>query len=607
MKTNWTKSLILFVCINFFFSSQSLANQPENITGLAATSSSIQLSWVPPNTIHELKNAIQIASGGEHSCALLITKMIYCWGLNQSGQLGDGTQVSRTSPVRVVNLENVSSITAGNQHTCALLEDETVKCWGLNDKNQLGNGTTSSSLVPTTVSNLSGIKKISSGGDSSCALTYPRVWCWGANDFAQLGQHNTLRTSVPKLADLSWVSDISLGENHGCAIVTDSQSTLDRTVSCWGWERYGALGRGFTPAAGYDTFRYPTESVVGIVNASKIYSGWQYSCVLDSPLRVTPKVKCWGANFSGNLGDGSIIQRDSPVDVSGVLGTDLQTSDFGMELSINNTCLVLKDNVLKCWGANHRGSLGTGNTTRYRVPTTVLTPSGVKQVSAGSSHTCAVLVDASVTCWGADYIGQLGDGGALIPDNDPASFVTIPLVKPSYSYRIEWSEDQQNWATATSNAPEYTISGLHSNTSYFIRVSASNGFGFNEPSAISRFTTKSLPASPNLPELGGGQSAPNIYISPQAADDIASRAIAAKKTYSAVSLAKQVGVSLVSSKAKVNFAVAKSSQKVCRKSGSKLKTLMPGNCKVTFSVQEPKPKKGKNPKAKKTVKTFIVK
>jgi len=92
-----------------------------------------------------------------------------------------------------------------------------------------------------------------------------------------------------------------------------------------------------------------------------------------------------------------------------------------------------------------------------------------------------------------------------------------------------------------------------------------------------------------------------------AAADLAARTISVKKRYAIKPLAKKVGVTIVSSKAKVTFKVAKSSKKVCTKSGSKLRTLRAGNCNVTFTVQEPKPKKGKKPKATKTVKTFVAK
>ena len=91
-----------------------------------------------------------------------------------------------------------------------------------------------------------------------------------------------------------------------------------------------------------------------------------------------------------------------------------------------------------------------------------------------------------------------------------------------------------------------------------------------------------------------------------AAAELASRTIGFKKKYAIKPLAKRVGVPIVSPKAKVTFKVAKSSKKVCKKSGSKLKTLKAGNCIVTFTVQEPKPKKGKKPKATKTTTTLIV-
>jgi uncharacterized repeat protein (TIGR02543 family) len=91
-----------------------------------------------------------------------------------------------------------------------------------------------------------------------------------------------------------------------------------------------------------------------------------------------------------------------------------------------------------------------------------------------------------------------------------------------------------------------------------------------------------------------------------AAAELAARTIGLKKKFAIKPLAKQVSVPIVSPKAKVTFKVAKSSKKVCTKSGSKLKTLKAGNCVVTFTVQEPKPKKGKKPKATKTVKTLVV-
>jgi hypothetical protein len=92
--------------------------------------------------------------------------------------------------------------------------------------------------------------------------------------------------------------------------------------------------------------------------------------------------------------------------------------------------------------------------------------------------------------------------------------------------------------------------------------------------------------------------APSLTITPQV--------VVAKKTYAARSLVKTVGLTNVSSKATISISVAKSSKKVCTKSGSKLKTLAAGSCVVTFTVQEPKPKKGKKPKATKTVKTLVV-
>jgi hypothetical protein len=175
------------------------------------------------------------------------------------------------------------------------------------------------------------------------------------------------------------------------------------------------------------------------------------------------------------------------------------------------------------------------------------------------------------------------------------------------SYAV-YRSDGKNWITA--NAEPY-IEDLFSNSdqgrsfSYRITAIESETYGsqYGETSSEIRI---SIPwRLLESPAVSAGADAPKLTIQVPALT-IAPQAVVAKKTYSARSLVETVGLTNVSSKANVSISVAKSSKKICTKSGSKLKTLKAGNCVVTFTVQEPKPKKGKKPKATKTVKTLLV-
>jgi len=144
-----------------------------------------------PGSVSGLSSGVTaISVGGSSACALLSTGAVKCWGLNSFGQLGDGSTTNRLTPVDVSGLSSgVTAISASYLHSCALLSTGAVKCWGANGDGRIGDGTTTGRLTPVSVSGLSsGVTAISVGLFSTCALlSTGAVKCWGDNTLGELG------------------------------------------------------------------------------------------------------------------------------------------------------------------------------------------------------------------------------------------------------------------------------------------------------------------------------------------------------------------------------------------------------------------------------------
>jgi alpha-tubulin suppressor-like RCC1 family protein len=343
------------------------------------------------------RNVMQLSVGTFHSCVVLDNGDVKCWGYNgetgpeeESGALGIGDTNSRGDDPSEMG-DNLSSVNLGADlkvkkiyigfaFSCALLTNDKVKCWGGNAYGKLGQGFENGSYG-------------NQPGEMGDNLPY-----------LDFGAGRT-------------VKDITNGFNNACAILDNNE------LKCWGY--YGrSLGLGHIHIIGNNPGEMgdnlPAVDLGSNRYAKQISLGFRFSCaLLDNNL-----VKCWGENDYGNLGLGDTTQRGGGP---GEMGDALPYVDLGsgrtakkIALSYNSACALLDNNKVKCWGSNYLGALGQGHTFNLgdqpgemgdELPYVDLgNGRTVVDLVGGSGHLCAVLDNLKMKCWGQNNQYQLGLG-----------------------------------------------------------------------------------------------------------------------------------------------------------------------------------------------------
>lgn len=474
-----------------------------------------------PVTVSLPANVLEIGPGMSHTCSRLVSGDIYCWGRNLNGTLGDGTTTNRLTPVKVQSLaQNVAKLHVAGSHTCVLLTSGTVNCWGYNIGGRLGDGTQTSSTTPVTGIDISSPQTCTditltpstdsngnptvSGTISLTPATLPefKVGSPASYNFAALYK-DSLNAS-PNMADVTWSGvgtlpagltlDTATGVLSGTptekgvvnytvkatykgsksgqqtyqVVVQDSSSllksieasfgthtcgfTLDNMVKCWGNNTYGQLGNNTT------TNSKTPVLVQGLgAEITAISVGAYHSCAITK----TGGLKCWGDNSAGQLGTGDKISSSTPVAVQG-LGMGVTSVSAGFY----HTCAVLTDGTARCWGSNQQGMLGNGSTVDSLVPSAIANLSSVKSVSSGAYHSCAVTQLGAVYCWGYNSLGELGNGTTQIS--------TVPLAVVGFE-----TSGAQEVRTASQKSCALTTSG---------GVKCWGGFKFSYPAIFDEST-----------------------------------------------------------------------------------------------------------------------
>lgn len=256
-----------------------------------------------------------------------------------------------------------SPLALGGRHSCFRRSDGAVLCWGDDSAGQGGTGEASDG--------------------PRAPVTTPRT-VKGIDDAAQL----------------------ALGEAHSCAVRASG------AVACWGDNFNGQLGDGSLAARSASPV-----AVKGLDDAAQLAAGVGFTCAL----RRSGAVSCWGANFAGQLGDGSMDDRRQPVTVKGLDGA------LALALGEAHACVLRSDGKVRCWGDNFNGQLGSGDTQAHLAPTEVVGLADVTAIAATERSTCALERSGRVSCWGSNGRGELGNG---VPSTSP---VSAPVRVPGLS------------------------------------------------------------------------------------------------------------------------------------------------------------------------------
>jgi alpha-tubulin suppressor-like RCC1 family protein len=336
-----------------------------------------------------------VSAAWDHTCGITTGARAYCWGNNQSGQLGDFSRIKRLTPVPTQGNRSFDTLSAGIAHTCAVTTDHEGFCWGESIPGQVTN-------KPTAIDPSLHFVQVSAGYTHFCGITSSgQAYCRGNNSSGQLGDGTrTDRPTPVPVAGGHVFRFISVNDFHTCAV------TVGDVAYCWGDDTFGQTGDGATGNGSDEIVRLQPTAVAGGLRFATIGAGTIFTCGLTTANRAY----CWGSNVYGQIGDESLTDRPLPTAVHG--GRRFRQLGVGN----SHVCAVTTDNRAFCWGRGAEGQLGIGEFDTLdegQKPHAVVGGLSFRQVTAGGLHSCGVTTGNVVYCWGNNQKGQLGDGTTI--------------------------------------------------------------------------------------------------------------------------------------------------------------------------------------------------
>jgi len=361
-----------------------------------------------------------LAAGGEHTCGLASDGSAWCWGLDDSGQLGNDDELDNKGKPVPVDMSVMDGATfvdlaAGGFHTCGITDDGKAWCWGIDTFGQLGHGEPwGYRMRPDEVDLLpfAGRKmaSVTAGAGHTCILAEDgTAFCAGHDVSGQVGNGPYLSRSGQfsqvdgaNLEGRGFVQ-IDAGGDHTCGLTEDG--------SCFCWGDNTLLGAVADSGFGYRPL--PVDlSVLDGAEVVSIMAGGTHTCVLTA----TGVPWCWGEDKTGQLGD------DDQMDDHRNTAVPVDTSAIGNPTFVQvapgnwHTCGLTDDGLAFCWGNDDLGSLGDGRDEKYTskplpVPVTMAKVQGgtLSSIVSGDFHSCGLSSSGAAWCWGKDEFGQIGD------------------------------------------------------------------------------------------------------------------------------------------------------------------------------------------------------
>lgn len=395
----------------------------------------------------------QLDAMRSHSCMRTDDEKVRCWGLNDHGQIGDGTFKDALAPTLIKTFEDLDvspqNISVGARHTCAISQDGDLYCWGDNRFGQVDPTSDETSFPnPTLVSPEERFVSVAAGDTHSCAIsTRGELFCWGTGEQGQLGLGNLERAETLKKVSTSRFLRLDAGPTHTCAISFENQ------LYCWGDDLDGKLGNSAASSTNTPVEIGAKDDENKAVRFASVAVGEVTTCAV--PVEVDSNAPsalyCWGRGdlFANGLGN-AMTSPPTPVDADHPQLVSWRENSMGggeairgVAVALHHGC-ALRGTKIYCWGSGNHGQLGLGD---YGTGTTLIgnnalitpTPRRLTDVgnpmadfssvdflaiTTGTYHSCALTLTEQLICWGFAGNGRLADGKTGIEpfDGDSPSY-----------------------------------------------------------------------------------------------------------------------------------------------------------------------------------------